>query len=321
MIVVLTNSADATADHLCGLLVQSGIEYLRLDTDTSFFETRVYFRDGSARLVLAEKELSPQDVSHLWCRRPKPLRLGRSHDPAEADNIDREMSEAVEGFLAHVGIDRWINHPCRNAMASHKMEQLSRASRMGLPVPRTLVTQVPEDLRSFLSECGNEVVVKPLASGYLERTPPDVDSVIYANHVTTDSLKNIASLAACPTLFQERILDKTDVRTTYIDGRTISIAIKSPNRLGAEPAIDIRRDNMAGVHYELVALPKHLEELIQAYVASYGLRFAAIDLAFDRLGRWFFFEINPNGQWAWLDQRADAGIGRCLLSSMADFSE
>jgi D-alanine-D-alanine ligase-like ATP-grasp enzyme len=58
---------------------------------------------------------------------------------------------------------------------------------------------------------------------------------------------------------------------------------------------------MVDVRYDSIALPDKVRESLLALVRSYDLRFAAIDLAVDRAGRWVFFEVNPNGQWAWLD--------------------
>jgi hypothetical protein len=44
-----------------------------------------------------------------------------------------------------------------------------------------------------------------------------------------------------------------------------------------------------------------VERRLLTLAADYGLRFAAIDMAVALTGEWVFFEVNPNGQWAWLD--------------------
>jgi D-alanine-D-alanine ligase-like ATP-grasp enzyme len=48
----------------------------------------------------------------------------------------------------------------------------------------------------------------------------------------------------------------------------------------------------------------------------YGLRFAAIDFVVDVEGQWFFLEINPGGQWAWLDIAGVADIASDLARAM-----
>ena len=72
--------------------------------------------------------------------------------------------------------------------------------------------------------------------------------------------------------------------------------------------LEIRRDNMAGVKYEPISVPPDVRAQLHALMKSYSLRFGAIDMAVSDSGRWTFFEINPNGQWAWLDIVGGANI-------------
>ena len=51
-----------------------------------------------------------------------------------------------------------------------------------------------------------------------------------------------------------------------------------------------------------------------ALVHELGLRFAAIDLLADVDGRHWFLELNPNGEWGWLQQQA----GLPLADALAD---
>jgi glutathione synthase/RimK-type ligase-like ATP-grasp enzyme len=64
-------------------------------------------------------------------------------------------------------------------------------------------------------------------------------------------------------------------------------------------------------------LPADLAERCLELVRAYGLEFAAIDLVRARDGRYVFLEINPNGQWAWLEQVT----GLPLRSRLVDLLE
>jgi hypothetical protein len=44
-------------------------------------------------------------------------------------------------------------------------------------------------------------------------------------------------------------------------------------------------------------------------------------VAVDREGKWIFFEINPNGQWAWLDLMGGLDIGALFLRSFGGVDE
>ena len=65
---------------------------------------------------------------------------------------------------------------------------------------------------------------------------------------------------------------------------------------------------MLDVTYSKIELPSQVREDLLNLLRHYRLRFAAIDMAVSTLGEWFFFEINPNGQWAWLDSCANTRI-------------
>lgn len=106
-----------------------------------------------------------------------------------------------------------------------------------------------------------------------------------------------------------------DVRINIIDEEVVAVAIYASEQDKLQ-AIDIRRNNMQNVRYELIALPSLIRNKILELCRSYELRFASIDMAFTEDSNWVFFEINPNGQWAWLDLEGVTDIASSLLKSM-----
>jgi hypothetical protein len=55
---------------------------------------------------------------------------------------------------------------------------------------------------------------------------------------------------------------------------------------------------------------------LKRLLEEYSLRFAAVDFAVANDGAWVFFEINPNGQWAWLDLAGATDVAGDLLWAM-----
>jgi hypothetical protein len=294
VLLVLTNSADHTADYLLGKLTT---EYVRLDTDKLHEHTIITY-DQRPLIHTPDRTYTPDLITTIWYRRPTPLRVTVSDDAAENRHASNEWGAALEGFLAHVPVDRWMNHPTNNAAASAKIEQLTRATRLGLAVPDTIVTQDPERARDFITR-HERVITKPLSDGYVER-PSGTDTLIYTSAITDDALMHLHLVARAPTLLQARVNKTRDVRITIIDDKAYAVAIHRPDARG-EQAVDVRADDMAGAAYEHVTMPRGIENALQELVTSYHLRFAAIDMSIDNDGRWWFFELNPNGQWAWLD--------------------
>jgi hypothetical protein len=167
MILALTNSRDATANYLVSILEDAGIEVLRLDTDMLLSYMSVSLAGGVIALTIQERQLAPEDVGHLWYRRPERLRHHAADESPESRFALNEWSEALEGFLAHVPRHRWMNHPAANAAASNKLEQLSAANELGLMTPTSLLTQDASAVRQFSEQCGGRIIAKPLSHGYI----------------------------------------------------------------------------------------------------------------------------------------------------------
>lgn len=317
MILTLTNSEDATANYLIPVLEDAGIAVLRLDTDTLISNASVSLSDGCISLTVQGHRLVPEDVAHLWYRRPERLRLNGIDESPESRFAINEWSEAIEGFLAQIPRHRWMNHPAANVAASNKLEQLSTARVLGLVTPGTLLTQDAATARRFAQQFDGLVIAKPLSNGYIERTSGD-DSLIYTNVVQANDLAADASeFASCPTLFQQYVRKQYDVRITAIDDTLHAVALYASGGDGQQRC-DIRRNNMNDVVYQNIDLPSGVALTIRQLVKHYGLRFAAIDMAVDLDGNWVFFEVNSNGQWAWLDISAGMRIADSFVRAFSD---
>lgn len=314
MVLILTNSEDATADHLTPSLDRASIPYIRLDTDRMLSNLQFSFQSSEPTLHVQTGRYTPDDIRAIWYRRPERLRAPHPQNTPEEDYALDEWSEALEGFLAHVPQERWINHPSANAGASHKVEQLTTAVRLGLRVPATLVTQNPEELRTFFGQHGGKVIAKPLSKGTLEDESTNSVSLIYTSRVVEGDLLRLDDLVTCPTLFQERLDKAFDVRITIVDEAIHAVKLFATESDGSQRC-DIRRNNMEDVRYEACILPSAIQQKLLDIVAHYHLRFAAIDMAVTNTGDWIYFEINPNGQWAWLDTCAGLDIADSFVRS------
>lgn len=314
MILVITHSSDATADFMCARLARDGLRYSRLDSDTASKLVQVHGSEHAVRLLVGDTPIDAGDLTCVWLRRPKAISVEANAD-GERLHASSEWSEAIEGFLAQVPANRWINEPSRNARASHKLDQLRTAVAMGLHVPSTLVTQDSTVAKKFFAQHGDDVVTKPLYSGYIERARAEEDTSIFTSRVEASHLDLSDLLRRCPTLFQARVSKAFDVRVSYVDGRLQAVRMDHLDSHGRQ-ILDVRRNSMKDVSYTQVEVPAETTTRIQLLVEHYSLRFAAIDFAVTPEDEWVFFEINPNGQWAWLDLAGVADIAGDLAWAM-----
>lgn len=311
MLLVLTNSGDATSSYLVPILQKSGIKVARIDTDTLVVNLDVSYRPGAAAVKLNGTWLGAESVTNVWYRRPERLKDNRFENSAEGRYTLAEWTESIEGFFSHIPERLWVNHPARNTAASHKIEQLTIARGLGFMIPDTLVTQDREVLVEFYQRY-RRVIAKPMASGCVERSGGQPDSLIYTNQIRPENLDDLGDLAVCPTLFQQCIDKSADVRISVVDHYVHAVALYAVDYDGNQRC-DIRRNNMADVRYETIEVPASVTAAISKLMAHYQLRFGAIDMAVSTNGDWYFLEINPNGQWAWLDLCGSCNIAASFI--------
>jgi glutathione synthase/RimK-type ligase-like ATP-grasp enzyme len=125
----------------------------------------------------------------------------------------------------------------------------------------------------------------------------------------------------CPHLLQSEIDKRFDVRVTVVGSKHFACRIYSQDY--SETEVDFRRSSATGrrLRHEIISLPDAVAKACTTLVEMLGLRFGAIDLVEDDDG-FVFLEINPNGQWAWIEQVTGAPIAHeiaeLLLQKAAD---
>ena len=263
---------------------------------------------NDSTLDLGEGSLAAEEVTAVWWRRSVAPVIPSGRSPGEMAWAAGEALAAWEGFWEAVDA-HWVNTPGANAKAESKPAQLRAAKRLGMSVPPTLITSSRAAARSFMEVEGN-VVCKALRSGLIPGG--NGDRVLYTQRIDPETLGALEELGPEPYLFQA-LVDKTaDVRVTVIGERVFACRIDSQSTPGT--SVDWRQGLAEDLHHEPIELDGPTIRRLRDLTAGFGLRFAAIDLAVDREGGYVFFEINPNGQWAWVEQLT----GQPLAAALAD---
>jgi hypothetical protein len=317
LILIVSNALDATTDFFEERLRARGRAFLRLDTESLGSADLTFYagcKPTTRRAKFKGVALDADDIHAIYYRRPRPPAVGGNRmSVGEREWVDSELRRAWGGWLAATNA-RWVNHPLAISSASYKPEQLARAEQLGIDIPETLITTDPDEARAFARDCGMEMVVKPIGHGQVEGPGDEVSRLIYTTALGPSDSRLLNQVALCPTLLQRRVPKEVDLRVTIVGVSVLAVALHSQEQQVS--AIDCRRDNMRGMRYSAVSLPPQLAERLVAYVKSYGLVYAAIDLILDPNGRYWFLEINPAGQWAWLEQQIAIPISDALVDAL-----
>jgi glutathione synthase/RimK-type ligase-like ATP-grasp enzyme len=309
VLLIVTQRGDLTADWLIRELEERAAAFARFNTEDYPSSVSIVWRPGGAALHLRDRAVLLDEVSAVWYRRPAPPRLPATLEPDAVGWAARESAEALVGLWRTLDA-LWVNHPDRNRLAESKLEQLRTAEALGFDTPATLVTNDGKALARFVethAEAG--VVCKPLWRGRV--VIGGREELFFTSRLDPTTVR-AHDVGPEPYLFQEHVPKLYDIRVTVIGREAFAARIESQET--ADTETDWRRGEPDTLHHEPEDLPTDLADRCVALCAHYGLQFGAIDLARTPDGGYSFFEINPNGQWAWVEQRT----GIPLRSALAD---
>jgi MvdD family ATP-grasp ribosomal peptide maturase len=304
-VLIITRSDDNESVSMVARAIERrGGEVIRFDTDRYPTEVRLtayYGKAGDERLTLTndEGEFNLREVAAVWHRR---LNFG-GRLPATLDEQLRRASlgetrAAAQGMLAslkafRVDAVRHIRH------AENKQLQLQVARELGLEIPRTLTTNDPSAVRAFVEACEGRVVTKMLSSFAVYEGGREM--VVFTNPVGPEDLADLSGLSLCPTTFQEMIPKALELRVTVVGERVMSASLDS--KVSARAAHDWRRDGLRMIQdWQPYDLPREVEEKILRLMDYFILNYGAIDIIVTPDGRHVFLEINPVGEFFWLER-------------------
>jgi glutathione synthase/RimK-type ligase-like ATP-grasp enzyme len=88
-------------------------------------------------------------------------------------------------------------------------------------------------------------------------------------------------------------------------------AAKVDSQKNEDTKIDWRKKKTPFVSYDL---PEQISEKCLVMTKKLNLEFGAIDMIRKPNGEYVFLEINPNGQWVWLDTEASLKISDEIIN-------
>lgn len=314
MILLVTNKRDITTDFVVLELERRGVPFVRLNSE-DLPQAMVRFTPaGGWEIILGDQTVALRDVTAGYYRRPGTPEVPETvGDEATRDYIVNEWS-AVLRSLWNALEGRWLNSPFAILRAEDKPRQLSEALKIGFAIPETLVTNAFESAHAFVAVGG--AIGKPLRHALVERGP--TGEVLFTSRLAALETDDRAAVAAAPVIYQREIAKACDLRVTVIGDRLFATAIHSQS--DQETEVDWRRGSRVDLPHEVVELPADVAARCLALTHALDLRYGAIDLIRDSAGKYWFLEINPNGQWAWIERRTGAPLSAAIVDTLLGVS-
>ena len=312
-ILIVTGEHDSTADLMVLCLRERGVAFERFHPQDLPRHARMTLRFGpdhppQGRAAGAGSDFDWSEIGAVWYRRPEPFSLSTGLTAEEKDFAFHECTSVIQGTWRSFDAF-WVNQPDRIRIAESKPLQLTIARRLGFTIPRTVFTNDPDELRGLWEACGGAIVYKSMTQGVLGKS---LQQSVYTNRVGAEHLARADLLANAPGLFQEEIPKAADLRITVVGDRLFPVEIRS--QTDPDATLDWRRGEVPRMEHRPCTLPANVETACLALNRALGLHYSAIDMVLTPDGDHVFLEINPSGQFGWIQ----SVTGLPLIETLAD---
>jgi glutathione synthase/RimK-type ligase-like ATP-grasp enzyme len=309
-ILLLASRYDLTCDYVVSQLRRRyKIKYLRLNSeDLSDSTVELDPIRRCLKIECGDKNyvVTPDCLRSVLFRRPVFLREYGEDNRSSADKFSRLQWAAFMRNLLLFHEARWINDPVATYRAEHKAVQISVATQLGFTVPETRVTNAPHP--DLLSNGYRNVALKGLDTVLLRANGQEMFG--FTTFECAAALEPTAWRSA-PATIQTALMNKLDIRVTVVEDQVFAASITA----NGYPISGDWRTKKADTNFSKYNLPEDTSIRCRRLVKLLGLRFGCIDLALQD-GVYYFLEVNPTGEWAWLVDAAGLPIDTAIADAL-----
>lgn len=303
MILLITNETDhSTNDVIDWIHFGYNQPFVKIGSNTHIFieevtlskscETDVTIRiNGSKSLKLSE-------VSTYWYRRGQVtlnlLSLPEIYNPDLENQIRKHLTDENNKLLSLLFS---ILHKKRrigniNNNKINKLDVLDVAQQIGLDIPTTQVVTSKRSLLAFYQK--HIYIITKSINNPLNYSDGEGAYVQYTEEVTKDDILTMDDHFH-PTLVQEMLPKKYEIRTFYLNGKCHSMAIFS--QLDRQTRIDFRKYNRTVPNRTVpFKLPSTIEKKIDTLMRYFNFISGSLDIVVTTNMEYVFLEVNPIGQ-------------------------
>jgi len=303
-ILVITSGDDPHIDLVKKHLPSS--EFVIFDPKKLMESSEISYEWNGAKFDIISNDSSLNDCDVVWFR--KPIILEPEQMPVEQKYqkyVHGAYKRTANAIYALLRDKFWVSDPWAIIRANNKLLQQEVASEHGLLIPDTLVTNSPTKAKLFLDK-HRKIIVKPLGAETVSEE--GFEKAFYATQISTNDNIDFSGLKIAPSIFQQDLVGFLDIRVTVVGNNVYACEIHKTGTLkeGADWRTGILTPNLEYKNHGLFS--RVLADQCTSVVKALNLKFGAFDFMLDDKGNYWFLEVNPNGQWGFVELEANIPV-------------
>ena len=231
------------------------------------------------------------EIDAIWWRRTSANQSDSSLQEDHQALADISFKAIIDILPILVDSRKFFSHPEATRAASNKLIQLAAAHSVFDHIPMTTVTNnILEIEKHYKSHSDN--IVKPIENA--------MSQIVFTEKRNFEDFSENTALK-CPVILQQRVKAKRHLRINIFGSIVHSYGIISPQ-------IDWRK-NLNECKIEEITLDRKLTEQCNLYLKNLGLKMGVFDFIETHDGVPFFIEVNPQGQFLFLQPFSKSNLG------------
>ncbi|MEO0899323.1 MAG: grasp-with-spasm system ATP-grasp peptide maturase [Bacteroidota bacterium] len=257
------------------------------------------------------------EVKSVWFRKKFLIRvpdLGDHLDKTVEENLEfylkGELSNLKDGIIHCLSDKFWLGNPFINDI--NKTKSLLAAREAGFSIPATYIVKTKTELKELLDK--QRLITKSI-HGSLRLIMAHETYLLYTSSVNKEVLEQIPD-TFLPTLVQSHIEKEIELRVFVLENKIYAMAIFS--QLDEQTSTDFREYNWEKMNRMVpFSLPDEIQEKVLAFMKIIQLNTGSIDLILEKdTGRYVFLEINPTGQYGFVEDRCNYFLSREIAKTL-----
>ncbi len=324
MILIISDKKDLQIYWVIYYLNKWKIPFILLDIvdyPLKIKHTSIWNKDRTIQNIQFPdgQSIDCSEIKAVWYRKPDYPKIAEYLTEGEKEYTYHECNKDLDGLYNYLQDCFWISPIHNMRRAENKSLQLNIASSMGFSIPNTIITNNQDEAWNFYKKHDGNVVYKTLSTGILtSHKAPWEHGIVYGEIYTTPlkgyQKEDFELVANCPCLFQEYVQKKYEIRITVVGDITFAAEIHSQEN--SATLYDWRHSELDFVLHKIHELPEELSKKCISLVKKLGLRFGAIDMILTPNDEYIFLEINPNGQYGWIEDKTGLNISEAIADSL-----
>lgn len=322
MTLILSSEEDLSTNDVIDWLLYYKHPFLRISKkDTIKFKSIfISNEDFEIYFSINKKNYKISDFNNFWYRRSE---YDFFIEQFPIDNLDNEMNRSIQNFIYLENLElqkllkSYISTRSLNKFEDiflNKLEVLKLATKAGLSIPKTLITNYKDHLISF-KEKNIKLITKNISPGiFIENGKYMLRTLV--KEVENKDIKNLPNIF-CSMMFQAQIKKLFELRIFYINDHFYSSAILSQN--DERTRVDFRNYNFDKPNRTPpFKLPEYIELKLKKLIKMIGINSGSIDMIISTDEEYIFLELNPIGQFAQVSNPCNFYLEKIIANELVN---